>query len=64
MKTIARYLFWTILLGVLAAAIAWKYLQRPPIAVTVDTVRRGEVIETVAAITTGAVVPTRHARVA
>lgn len=64
MKKFFRYLFWAVLLGVLAGALAWKYLQRPPLAVTVDTVRRGEVIETVAAITSGVVVPTRQARVA
>ena len=64
MKSFARYLFWLLVLGILAGVLAWRYLQRPPLAVTADTVKRGEVIETVAAITTGVVVPTRQARVA
>ena len=64
MKSIVWYIFWLLLLGALAGVLGWRYLQRPPLAVTVDTVKRGEVIETVAAITTGVVVPTRQARVA
>ena len=59
-----RVAIWLIVLGGAATAGGYFLLRETPLDVTVDPVRRGVVEQTVAAITSGTVMPPRRAMVA
>lgn len=59
-----KILFWVILLGGAAGGGAWYLLRERAMDVTVMKVQRGRVEETVAAISSGAVVAAQSARIA
>lgn len=59
-----RLALWVIVLGGLCGGLAWYLLREPVIEVTADTVRRGAVEETIAAISSGAVMPQERSMVA
>jgi HlyD family secretion protein len=61
---VLKLLFWVLLLGAAAAGGAWYLLREQPLDVTVMQVTKGRVEETVAALSSGAVVAGQSARVA